>query len=145
MLKRPMYFGRDLVALCGMRSDIFEVVAPKAQRSAGFGDTFDETVLLGLSGRDTMLTGKLEECSTFPLTLSFENAGDITVEVPVLATQHIVVSQECGHSCEQASGALAMTARARSVKSIAINASSCRMWKTSGQKSLVPGRLFFAR
>ncbi|EAQ24921.1 copper chaperone PCu(A)C [Roseovarius sp. 217] len=31
------------------------------------------------------LTGKLEEGSTFPLTLSFENAGDITVKVPVLS------------------------------------------------------------
>jgi len=30
------------------------------------------------------LAGKLEEGGTFPLTLSFENAGDITVEVPVL-------------------------------------------------------------
>ncbi|WP_104018103.1 copper chaperone PCu(A)C [Roseovarius nitratireducens] len=31
------------------------------------------------------LTGKLEEGSTFPLTLTFENAGEITVEVPVLS------------------------------------------------------------
>jgi len=30
------------------------------------------------------LTGKLEEGSTFPLTLSFENAGEITVDVQVL-------------------------------------------------------------
>lgn len=30
------------------------------------------------------LTAKLEEGSSFPLTLTFENAGDITVEVPVL-------------------------------------------------------------
>lgn len=31
------------------------------------------------------LTGKLEEGRTFPLTLSFEHAGEITVEVPVLS------------------------------------------------------------
>ena len=30
------------------------------------------------------LTGKLEEGSTFPLTLSFQHAGEITVEVQVL-------------------------------------------------------------
>ncbi|MGR3444421.1 MAG: copper chaperone PCu(A)C [Roseovarius sp.] len=30
------------------------------------------------------LTGKLEEGSTFPLTLTFEKTGEITVEVPVL-------------------------------------------------------------
>jgi copper(I)-binding protein len=30
------------------------------------------------------LAEKLEEGNTFPLTLSFENAGDITVEVSVL-------------------------------------------------------------
>jgi len=31
------------------------------------------------------LTGKLEESGTFPLTLSFEYSGEITVEVPVLS------------------------------------------------------------
>lgn len=31
------------------------------------------------------LTGKLEEGSTFPLTLTLEKAGQVTVEVPVLS------------------------------------------------------------
>jgi copper(I)-binding protein len=44
-------------------------------------------VTLAPSGMHLMLMGlaeKLEEGNTFPLTLSFENAGDITVEVSVL-------------------------------------------------------------
>lgn len=31
------------------------------------------------------LSGPLEEGATFPLTLTFESAGDVTVEVPVLS------------------------------------------------------------
>lgn len=47
-----------------------------------------QTVRFAPGGMHLMLMGltaKLEEGGQFPLTLSFEHAGDITVEVPILS------------------------------------------------------------